>query len=412
MKKIVVRENTDIDVPVDLATQIKQMLQEEPQMPLSINNSTLSFQDYTVGSIQIGDYEIEIQPRNPVFTLEALFEMLLYESINNFDENYLSSGFGDNQSFGISSINSQFLLECTKLVAFGMTGGFVEKESDGKEVKGRIHFEKFHPAIMGISGLTYDESYYSYNVPANQIIKSAIIKTLSVETRPEQRKKYQSLLKYFTLVSNYNGSYLMLDDITDSFYSANPHYPLVLEFSIKILREMKTKYNNGEIKWNAFLHNSNDIFEKYVRKVLSKGLDCYVTKWESPKTIAKMSDGKRFGQKSFVPDILIDYNPLNETAKAVLDAKNKKFETTNDDIGEILSSADMYQMAFYCDKLKTNLGGLIYPAGQDFKPINVFIDGNQDLRFILFAINLKEKIGLRHKKICDQVNDYLLYYTK
>lgn len=51
----------------------------------------------------------------------------------------------------------------------------------------------------------------------------------------------------------------------------------------------------------------------------------------------------------------------------------------------------MYQLTFYCDKMKTNLGGLIYPAGDDYKPINVMIDGNQDFRFVLFSINLREK---------------------
>lgn len=72
----------------------------------------------------------------------------------------------------------------------------------------------------------------------------------------------------------------------------------------------------------------------------------------------------------------------------------------------------MYQLTFYCDKMKTNLGGLIYPAGDDYKPINVMIDGNQDFRFVLFSINLREKISVRHRKLCNAIKEYLLYYSK
>ena len=175
---------------------------------------------------------------------------------------------------------------------------------------------------------------------------------------------------------------------------------------------MKMKFTHGSISLYAFLHNSNDILEKYVRKVLTKGLNSYITKWDTPKQIAVLDDGKRKGYKSYVPDILVDYDPLTNSAKAVLDAKNKFFDIDRDDIGEILHSADMYQLTFYCDKMKTNLGGLIYPAGDDYKPINVMIDGNQDFRFVLFSINLREKISVRHRKLCNAIKEYLLYYSK
>ena len=219
-------------------------------------------------------------------------------------------------------------------------------------------------------------------------------------------------MSYFTEVNEYNGNLTNITDIGDRFYSANPHYPLTLEFAVKILNDMKLKYNKGRVEWYAFLHNSNDIFEKYVRKVLAKGLKSYVTKWDAPQTIAVLDDGKRKGYKSYVPDILIDYNPADNTAKAVLDAKNKNFDVKGTDISEILHSADMYQLTFYCDKLKTNLGGLIYPANQDYKPIIVMIDGNQDFRFVLFGINMRDRLRQRHRKLCNDVKDYLLYYTK
>lgn len=407
----IIKENTELEVPDEVASDIHKMLSEDSSLPIHIHNNTLSFDEYTVGSIQVGEFNLEIQPRNPVFTLEVLFEMLLFESMDNFDETYLSSGFGDNNSFGIVSITSQFFYECNRLVDFGLTGGFVEEINTGKEVLGSIVFEKYHPAYIPLSGITYKNDRYSYDVDANKIIKSAIIKVMSSDKRTHMRKQYEGLLKKFEQISEFTGNLSQLDDVARSFYSANPHYPLVLEFAIKILRDMKMKFTGGNLQWYAFLHNSNDIFEKYIRKVLAKGLTSYVTKWDKPKVIAVLDDGTRHGTKSYVPDILIDYDASVNVAKAVIDVKNKKFETDNNDIGEILHSADMYQMAFYCDKMKTNLGGLIYPGGNDYTPIQVMIDGNRDFRFVLFAINMKDKIGARHRKLCQMVKDHLLYYT-
>ena len=106
MYSLYMRENSELEIPEELTISIKEMLHDDPSLPIKLSDNILSFAEYTIGSIQVCDYNIEIQPRNPVFTLETVFEMLLYESLNNFDENYLSSGFGDNQSFGISSITS------------------------------------------------------------------------------------------------------------------------------------------------------------------------------------------------------------------------------------------------------------------------------------------------------------------
>lgn len=412
MRNIVIQENSELQVDDYIANSIRSMIQEEPDLPLRINNNILSFNEYTVGAIQVEDVNIEIKPRNSVFTLEVLFEMLLFDSLNNFDENYLSNGFGDNQSFGITSITSQFYYECVKLVDFGLTGDFIKKKCQGKEILGSLVLEDFHPLYIPIRGVSFMQELYSVDVKPNRVIKSAILKILSFESRQTIRKQYQALLKNFVNVSEFKGSLNEINNISKQFYSANPNYPLVLEFAEKILKDMKMKFNNGNISWYSFLHNSNDIFEKYVRKVLSKGLDSYVTKWSSPQKIATLDDGKRRGTKTYIPDILIDYDVTTNSAKAVLDAKNKFFDTNKNDISELLHSGDMYQLTFYCDKMKTNLGGLIYPAGDDYKPINVMIDGNQNFRFVLFSINLKEKISLRNRKLCEAVKDFLLFYSK
>lgn len=412
MKNFVIKENTELCIDDETAALVVRMLIEEPELPLSLEGNTLYFSDYTVGSLTIGDCNIEIRPRNPAFNLETIFEMMLYESINNFDENNTSSNFGDNRDFGFSTITSQFFIECSKLVNFGLTGGFVSSIKTGKEINGVLVMETYHKSYLPLHGIDYLQDSYTRNIEANQIIKSALAKILQYERRNVIRARYQYLLSFFYSVDYFTGNIQLLDEFTNKFFSANPHYPLTLEFAIKILKDMKLKFNNGQVSWYAFLHNSNHIYEKYIRKVLAKGLNSYVTKWDSPQKIAVLNDGKRKGFKSYIPDILIDYNPNTNTAKAVLDAKNKNFDIKGNDISEILHSSDLYQLTFYCDKLKTNLGGLIYPASKDYNPITVMIDGNQDFRFILFGINMKDKLRQRHRKLCTDIKDYLLYYSK
>ena len=85
MRTIVIRENTELPVDDELASAINKMLAEDSTLPIKIKDHTVSFADYTVGSLQVGEVNIEIKPRNPVFTLETLFEMLLFESLNNFE---------------------------------------------------------------------------------------------------------------------------------------------------------------------------------------------------------------------------------------------------------------------------------------------------------------------------------------
>mgnify|MGYP000336834485 CR=1 FL=1 len=155
MRTIVIRENTELPVDDELASAINKMLAEDSTLPIKIKDHTVSFADYTVGSLQVGEVNIEIKPRNPVFTLETLFEMLLFESLNNFDENYLSSGFGDNQSFGIAAITSQFYYECVKLVDFGLTGGFTSEKKYGNEITGPLVLSEYHPAYIPIRGVAY-----------------------------------------------------------------------------------------------------------------------------------------------------------------------------------------------------------------------------------------------------------------
>lgn len=402
-------ENTPLRIDGKMKAAVQSVLAEEPNLPINIVGDLLSFADYTIGSVQFGDYNIEIRPRNPAFTLDVAFEMLLFDSLDNFDRKLISTGFGSNSYFGADTIASQFCIICRELVRIGITGGFLSARTYGKEVCGRICLEDYHPKYIPLYGVPYEKTYFDVNVYANQIIKSALIK-LERNNNLELRGSLCMLLDAFRDIDECGMPIEQMSDVCKSYYSLNPYYPIAMEFAIQILKGMRSGFTHGTLAWRAFLHNSNDIFERYVRKVLAKGLDVHICKWDEPRKVASLSDGTREGSKSYIPDILVDYDPWSGTAKAVLDAKNKVFETNHRNIGDILAAADMYQLSFYCDKLKTNLGALIYPASGNYPPIAVSVDGSDSFRFFMFAVNLHEDILSRNRRLCSMVNDELLRY--
>lgn len=411
MRSVTVNENETIELDEGTLAVAKQMIETDRSLPVKLHDHILSFDDYTVGALRIGELNIEVKPRNNSFNLQNIFEMMLYVSTNNFNDNYSAIGFGDNQSFGIFSVSSQFYYECLKLLKFGLTGSFVDDEQVGKEIYGPIVLEKFNRTRMPVDGVCFLSNKYTKDIIPNQLIKSAILKLMNYGSKWDMRKKYQMLLKNFDNIKEYRGSLAAIENTISGFYSANKHYPIVLEFAIKILKDMRMSFVGGNVQWYSFLHNSNDIFEKYIRKIIMRGINAYVSKWDKPKTVAALDNGINKGVKSYVPDILIDYNPQSESARVVLDVKNKTFAPDIGDLSDALHSSDMYQLTFYCDKLKTKLGGLIYPANKNYTPVNVFIDGNQDFRFVLFSINMSETMRRRHQVLCQDIKDYLLYYS-
>ena len=122
-----------------------------------------------------------------------------------------------------------------------------------------------------------------------------------------------------------------------------------------------------------------------------------------------MRVGDQSGVKSFSPDILFDYDPNTGKALAVLDAKNKEFEpSTKQNLNDVVSSSDLYQLIFYCNQLKTKLGGLIYPSSTSNDPIRLTIDSADNLTIYLFSVNMKQDMKTRHKTLSNDVTKFIL----
>ncbi|MEJ1511778.1 hypothetical protein R3O67_00080 [Bacillus cereus] len=414
MKKITIEENSSLTLEDKYLPFAKEIIALNSDTPIQLNGNTLSFNEYTVGILKLDDLIIEIKCRNEALTMNTIFEMYSFVNNNQSKLNLESIGFDMGNSFELTSISHYFHKLCSALLQIGLTGDFSKHNITSQIVRGNIVFEEYVKKEIPFKGLSMVTEEYSVNCLANQVIKAATIKLLESESNDENILKLNSLLREFSYIDTHRFMDSELERIeytVSSFYSSNPYYALVLEMSLKILRDLKMSYNNGNLEWYMFLVNSNNLFEEYTRKMLATCLENEVEKWNEPKKYASIISEHGIGSKAFSPDIIIDYNESYNNCRVVLDAKNKKFIPSKQNTSDLISPADLYQILFYCRKLKTNVGGLIYPTKEDYNPVKVEINDEHDPLIYLFSINMFDSFENRMNKLKEEIERKLLMYT-
>jgi len=408
MKIIEIFENEAISLDDDDIKGLLQIKSQSPNLPFFVVENKLATEDYTIGEIQLKKTLIRIKPRHKVLSLNHYFEMLLY--IDNLNYNAIkSSSYSNDSSFGVNGLIENFIEVCTDLLGFGLTGSFAHKKIKSFKPKGKIIFSEYIKKLIPIEGVPTSIDDYKIDNPANQIIKIAILK-IQEYTGLSKSNRYSviQLLNHFENVSDYKKDYINLKPDVLNFHSTNPYYAITLEYALKIILDFKLGYSSeGGVQWNAFLENSNNTFEKYVRKILERELDHKINKWDKPKKFAEINWNQQIGQKAFSPDIIVDF--IDGKARAVFDVKNKYFSPTESNPSELTSVADIYQLLFYSTQLNTDICGLIYPSDDFYEPITLDIMG-VDINFFLISINMNADFEKRKEALINNVK-YCLKYT-
>ncbi|HHD2733249.1 5-methylcytosine restriction system specificity protein McrC [Clostridium perfringens] len=409
LNRLSISENESVKLDnkyIDIANEI---LIKNSSLPFKIYSNTIVFDEYTIGHLQLNDLIIEISPRHTAFSLEKIFEMYLY--IHTSNNNIKTLNYSFDSSYGLSSISTLFCSLCKKLLQYGLTGEYIKEREYSFSIKGNILPELYNRKLIPINGVANEFNNYTLNVPANQLIKSALLKLLNIESITTIRNDLNSILRDFEMIDTYNQDIALSNIYASNFFSSNTFYPLVLEYATKILQDMKVGLKNGDIEWSIFLENSNSLFEKYIRKIIKSNLIYPVDKWLEPKPYASISYNNYLGYKSFSPDIIIDYNKSNNTCKAILDVKNKENLINKQNLSNLVSASDMYQIIFYCNQLNCTLGGLIYPSSIDIDPIPIIIDNKNNLHICLIYVNMNSSIKKRHSKLINDINKHLLIFS-
>jgi 5-methylcytosine-specific restriction endonuclease McrBC regulatory subunit McrC len=345
LTKITAQENSSVPVAEKYIPQLKEIKEQNPDLAFEIKGNNVHFSNYTIGEIQVADLIISIEPRNPAFVLKDFFEMLVYIDYDFVIPNLKSLSYNlAKTNFSLANITDYFCQICFKLLQYGLTGAFINENNYSMTVRGKIDFNSFNFPLLPVRGAKISYNKMTINTPANQIIKAALLKLFTAETDERNLANLSTILKEFDSIGELNSNVISDRDIIYKNFSSNPFYPVALDVAIKILKDFKLSFQDGKLKWYAFLQNSNDVFEKYVRKVLANGLKEKVIKWEKPKKFASITYNTQTGFKYYSPDIIVDFNEHDMSCRAILDAKNKTFEPDPQTISDLTSTGDIYQL--------------------------------------------------------------------
>ncbi len=403
MNVINIYENSSYTLDKSYIDEFKQFLNDNKELPMVLQGETIIFDSYIIGSIRIKDLVINIQPRVSKLSSNHYLEMQLYNE--GLLDDKISSLLGENESFGIQeNLIDLFLQKTFDLVNQGVEGDFVKVTEETNQIRGKILIDKISPINLLQDKIPIEYGVHTLNTSYNKIIRLALDKARIIGKKDKHIKLHALVNSYFDEIdADITELPLLLLEKNDKIYFENEKYPTVLGLAEKILKDLKINLKSNQVTSSSYLVNSNNLFEKYVRKVLLNHIKLNVTKWDQAKPMGKFKVGFNEYIKSYSPDIMIDYHNDSSSAFAVLDAKNKDISNHNK-IGEL---SDLYQLLFYCYALKSNYGGLIYPYYGSLQPIRINIDSFKETNLFAFSMDFSKSIKERNTTFVDSIRDTL-----
>lgn len=403
IKKITENERLklDNDFPKD---KIKRLL-DTSNLPvqLSLDENYLIFESYTIGTILLGEMQIQIVPRNKNLNLSNYMEMFLYVEGLLIDESTIASvrDVTDPQI----EIALKFLAELDKLLKEGLGGAFNYIEERSSKIRGRILTEKLSLIDLRLEQIPIECPFFSFEILPNFVIKHTLEKIRHILSVEYLDHFYDIYSKFDEINISDRDSNVDLESVMYSEYIFDLKYKVILELSQKIFSAIAISIDGNNGSTSAFLFNSNDIYEKYVLKVLKDNLNISVEKWNKPKVFAKLSafDGSEI-EKSYVPDVLINYNSTDNRSDIVLDAKNKDIT----DLNKFGNVSDLYQLFFYKNILNSRYSGLVYPSAQKVSVGRIDYQGHPDMNTYYFVLDFSKSLKDRHQQFIADIKKTFL----
>ena len=295
-----------------------------------------------------------------------------------------------------------YLQEAMILAKKGLKSAYQEHEDNLRFYKGKLlvneqikqnaaHKERFY--------MRYDE--YDLNRPENRLIKSTLLKLMTLSTDNQNQKEIRQLLTYFEFVDP-SVNYVKDFSLVKKDRLVKDYEMLLLWSKVFLLNHSFSTFSGSSNAW-ALLFPMETVFESYVAQELRKVFAD--TSWT-----VSVQDREQWlfdyphHKFRLKPDIVIT---KADGTKIILDTKWKALsdnERNNYDI----SQADMYQMFAYSKKYARSdaefVGNspdvwLLYPVNSAMRK---YTENNQTIEFIsmlgdekdvhirLFFVDLKE----------------------
>lgn len=403
MRIINIPENSSYTLDESYINEFQVFLNDNKNLPLHLQGKTIIFDSYIIGSINIKDLVINIEPRISKLTSNHYLEMQLYNE--GLLDDRISSQLDENENFGVQeNLVDLFLKNAYELVNGGLEGDFVKVKEETNKIRGKILVEEISPVNLLQDKIPIEYEIHSLNTSYNKIIKIALDKVNVLATKRIHIKLHSLVNSYFEGIDidtiNIND---LLQDVQIKTHFENVNYSTVLGLAEKIIKNLKINLKSNKISSSSYLMNSNSLFENYARKVLLTNLSAKVIKWKKDKPMGKLKIGSEEYIKSYSPDIIVDYHENSDTAFAVLDAKNKDI-SNHSKIGDL---ADIYQLLFYSNSLSSEYGGLVYPYYGSLEPVQINVESFKETILFAFTIDFSKPVRERNKNFSNAVKKSL-----
>ena len=223
-------------------------------------------------------------------------------------------------------------------------------------IKGKIDFTqnvKKNSYRKHLHSLIYEQ--FTENILMNRIFKTVVLNLVKKTMVKENKMKLGQALLWLEDVEQIK----ITDDIWDqvTFTRLNHQYSTVFNMAKLFYHNSSINLNKGDEVTFSFLIPVNQLFERYVFKMLScinLGKMGYTVMYQSPVRSLGYIDGKEYYKLR--PDISV---VKGNQVMVIFDAKYK--EIIDADGNNLVLQSDIYQMLAYSVKYNCNQIVLVYP---------------------------------------------------
>lgn len=147
---------------------------------------------------------------------------------------------------------------------------------------------------------------------------------------------------------------------TVTFTKNTAYCKKAVSLAYMILNDMTLSTKGETSSGESLLINFDRVYEDFIKKVLMEYSSLgKFTYWSEERVYGFCSDLDRYFERSYIPDLLYDYNESHgrPSARAILDMKNKTSLPFH--------NPDIYQMTFYGQMLNCKRIILCYPSNEN-----------------------------------------------
>lgn len=247
-------------------------------------------------------------------------------------------------------INS-LVQQCELLLKRGLLKTYVVHEENVSFLRGKLLIKEQIQNNMKKNtkfGCQFDE--LEHNNLENQILLAALSSSHNITNDNELKRKLRILMYQYSTFTEHIP--ILPQDFEKIMYNRlNQHYETAHDLSKIILESSGFREYRKEkrIKIKPFFINMNDVFEKFVEKLIRFYYSKYTKYKIQPQKTTKSWKSDNFQDKNMRTDILVDETGSDK--KFILDTKYK----------ESLSPNDRYQIGFYIHEFIQKEGTALLP---------------------------------------------------